>query len=276
MKTFKVLFVFMFAVLIATPALAFQGFNGNQEIGLFNKVKCGAGMTCSRTDKDKFTITCTPEVESGDFSIIGEDGANAVLTFAADEGDDNGDVWELRSEASGNAFAFYNDVSGTMAQKLSLSTAGAVAFPGSLAINTSMFTVDGATGDTDVAGDATITGDLTVGGTITGATVSDIVAATATTATAGQCGSTFVSSGAVEMELPDANTVLGCTYTFVAGDASAFTIDPDDADVIVYDDASAGDALKSSGTIGETITIRAGSGSQWFVIGVNGTWAADN
>lgn len=276
MKTFKVLFAFMFAVSIATPALAFQGFNGDKEIGLFNKIKCGAGMTCSRTDKDKFTITCTPEVESGDFSIIGEEGANAVLTFAADEGDDNGDVWELRSEASGNAFAFYNDVSGTMVQKLSLSTAGDVAFPGSLAINTSKFTVDGATGDTDVAGDVTITGDLTVGGTIKGPTVSTIVEATATTATADQCGSTFVSTGAVEMDLPDASTVLGCTYTFVAGDAAVFTIDPDDADVIVYDDAVAGDALKSSGAIGETITIRAGSASQWFVIGINGTWAADN
>src|SRR5690554_5479860 len=196
MKTFSVL---LLSVFMSVPALAFQGFNGNKEIGLFNKIKCGAGMTCSRTEKDKFTITCTPEVESGDFSIIGEEGANAVLTFAADEGDDNGDVWELRSEASGNAFAFYNDVSGTMVQKLSLSTAGAVAFPGSLAINTSMFTVDGATGDTDVAGDVTITGDLTVGGTITNPTVSTIVEATATTATADQCNSTFVSTSTIKI-----------------------------------------------------------------------------
>lgn len=98
------------------------------------------------------------------------------------------------------------------------------------------------------------------------------VLATATTITASQCGSTFYNGGAVEMELPEASTVLGCRLTFIVANASNFDIDPDDADQILTETNAAGDAIRAS-TLGTSITIEALSASQWAVVGLNGTWA---
>lgn len=105
---------------------------------------------------------------------------------------------------------------------------------------------------------------------------SPVVAATATTITAAQCGSTFLSSGAVEMELPEASTVVGCTLTFVVGNASNFTIDPDAADIIVLLTNAAGDSLIAD-AVGETLQIRAVSASQWVTVSSPyGTWTDSN
>ena len=98
------------------------------------------------------------------------------------------------------------------------------------------------------------------------------VAATATTITAAQCGSTFVNAGAIEMELPEASTVLGCRLTFIVGNASAFTIDPDAADSVVLLTNAAGDSLIAD-AIGESLVIEAISASAWAPVGAEkGTW----
>jgi hypothetical protein len=52
------------------------------------------------------------------------------------------------------------------------------------------------------------------------------VAATATTLTSAQCGSTFYNTGAVEVRIPKASGVLGCRYTFVTLNASKFDVNP--------------------------------------------------
>ena len=102
------------------------------------------------------------------------------------------------------------------------------------------------------------------------------VAATATTITAAQCGSTFINSGAIEMELPEASTVLGCRLTFIVGNASAFTIDPDAADQIILLTNAAGDSLAAD-AIGESVTIEAISASVWAPVGAEkGTWTDSN
>ncbi len=124
-----------------------------------------------------------------------------------------------------------------------------------------------ATFNGDVTGDG---GDQMVG------FLNNQVAATATTITAAQCGSTFISGGAVEMELPEASTVLGCRLTFVVNNASNFTIDPDAGDTIALLTNAAGDSLIAD-AVGESIVIEAISASQWAPIGAQqGTWTDSN
>lgn len=103
------------------------------------------------------------------------------------------------------------------------------------------------------------------------------VAATATTITAAQCGSVFLNTGAspVQMELPEASTVIGCQLSFVTATATAFTVNPDNADQILVQTNAAGDAT-SNATLGNSITIQAISASQWAPISVVGTWSDAN
>lgn len=101
------------------------------------------------------------------------------------------------------------------------------------------------------------------------------VIATATTITASQCGSTFINAGAVQMELPEASTVLGCRITFITGNASNFDVNPDDADQILIETDAAGDAIRNA-TLGNSITLEAISASQWTLISVSGTYTDIN
>lgn len=101
------------------------------------------------------------------------------------------------------------------------------------------------------------------------------IAATATTLTSAQCGSTVYNSGAVEVELPEASTVLGCRFTFITANASNFDIDPDAADQILIQTNAAGDSIRNA-TLGNAITIEAISASQWAPVAVVGTWSDNN
>lgn len=231
----------IFVLTIFTASMAFAGaqfFNGSTDLGIFNQVACSTGMTCARLGP-KVLITSSPTL-ADTLAISAAEATDATFYMKADESDDNGDDWLFKVAASGNAFSLSNDVSGSQVAKLSVSTAGAVTFTGSI-----------------------------VGYT------APLVAATATTITAAQCGSTFYNSGAVEMELPEASTVLGCTLSFVTLNASNFDIDPDAADQILVLTNAAGDSIRNA-TLGNTVTIRAVSASQWVVVGVQGTWSDNN
>lgn len=120
--------------------------------------------------------------------------------------------------------------------------------------------------DMDLAGDGS---DQLVG------FLSNRVLATATTLTAAQCGSTIYNGGAIEIELPEASTVLGCRFTFVTLNAANFDVDPDAADQVLVQTDAAGDKIRNA-TLGNSITIEAVSASQWAVVGILGTWADAN
>jgi hypothetical protein len=104
---------------------------------------------------------------------------------------------------------------------------------------------------------------------------SELVAATATTIAKTQCGSTFYNAGAVVMNLPEASTALGCELTFVTLNASNFDVNPDNADQILVQTNAAGDSIRNA-TLGNTITLKAVSASQWVVVGILGTWTDNN
>lgn len=161
----KVLMSLLLLVMFSIPSLAgFQGYNGDSDLKIFNKIQCDAGLSCSKV----------------------------------------GDKFQLDVTSSGY--------------------------------------------------------------------VQTQVAATATTITSGQCGSSFINSGAVQMELPEASTVLGCRLTFIVGNASNFDFNPDDADQVLVETDAAGDGVRSA-TLGTSITIEAISASQWAPVATVGTWA---
>lgn len=235
--------VFIGLMLTAVTAVAgFRAMNGSTDLRIFNSIKCSTGLTCSR-EGDSLLITSSPTLTSA-LSIVGAEATDAIINMSADESDDDADDWRLTAFASGNAFSILNNQSGSMVAKLSISAvAGNVSGPGT--------------------------------GTMVGFRQNQ-VAATATTLTAAQCGSTIINGGAVEVDLPEASTVLGCRYTFIVGHASNFTIDPDAGDQIMLLTNAAGDSLIAD-AIGESLTIEAISASAWAPVGAEkGTWTDSN
>lgn len=128
----------------------------------------------------------------------------------------------------------------------------------------------------------TLSGDLTANGNILGDGGDTIfgflnkqVAATATTITASQCGSTFYNSGAVAIVLPLASTVLGCRLTFITANAANFDVNPNDLDQILVLTNAAGDMIRNA-TLGNSVVIQAGAALQWYEISAVGTWSDAN
>lgn len=103
----------------------------------------------------------------------------------------------------------------------------------------------------------------------------NIIPATATTITVSQCGSTFVNSAATLINLPVAANAIGCNLTFVTGNASNFDVNPDDASQILVETSALGHAIRNA-TLGDTITLRAISATQWVVVGILGTYTDIN
>jgi len=246
--------VILLTTLFALSANAgFQGYAGSTNKGLFNIIKCSTGLTCSKVG-DSFNMVSSPtlvapltlesaevlsnatddtvQVASNDehttFQILGFENKDAILNLWADQGDDSADKFSIKSSAA-NVLSI--NANGTA--MMSFSSAGVVTGPGTGAMS---------------------------------GFLNKQVAATATTITAAQCGSTFINAGAIEMELPEASAVLGCRLTFIVGNASNFTIDPDDADSIVLLTNAAGDSLIAD-AVGESLTIEAISASAWTPVG---------
>lgn len=268
----------------------FEGKNQSATLGVFNKINCGSNVTCTRTKNGVFDISA-PAID-GDF-VGNLTAVNATLSgnLIAVDGtfsDDvvvTGDVSAVKGTFTGAVTGTTGTFSGAVAGTTG-TFSGAVAgttgtFSGAVAGTTGTFTgaVSGTTGTFTgaVSGTTgTFTGDVTGdGGDQMYGFLQNQVVATATTITAGQCGSTFINSGAIEIELPEASTVIGCRLTFVTGNAANFDIDPDDADIILIQTNAAGDMIRNA-TLGNTITIQAISASEWVVVGILGTWADAN
>lgn len=231
----------------AYGALGFYGSSG-ESLGKASSFQCGTGLTCSKVGS-RVRFSSSPTLAST-LAITGTEGVNGVLTLSADDSDDSGDDWQLNSVASGNAFTIGNDASGSQVAKVSIAAStGNVTLVGGL------------------IGDG---GDSLVG------FLRPVTAASAATITAAQCGGVFVSAGAIEMELPEASTAIGCRLTFVVGAVANFTIDPDAADIILLLTNAAGDSLIAD-ALGESITLVAISATQWAVEGAEkGTWTDSN
>jgi len=102
------------------------------------------------------------------------------------------------------------------------------------------------------------------------------IAATATTITASQCGTTFYNTGAVVIKLPKSSaSLINCSLHFVTMNASNFDINPDDADRILILTDVTGDAIRNA-TLGNNITLKAVSATQWVQTSGVGTYTDIN
>ncbi len=274
MKTVIGLMALIAALTFSIPAQASLKFfnSSGQDLGIMSEFKCSTGVTCTisggklnmvssptlvapltleNAEIINNTVDDTVEILSNDehttLQLTGFEAKDAIFNMYADQGDDTADKFSLKYSAAGlltfniNGSAYITHTGST----------GAVAMTGPL------------TGD---GGDA-LSGFL-----------NKQVAATATTITAAQCGSSFINTGAVAMNLPEASTVLGCRLTFIVGNASNFDINPDDADIILPFSSitpSAGDSVRSA-TLGVSVTLEAISASQWAVVAGNGAYTDIN
>lgn len=95
--------------------------------------------------------------------------------------------------------------------------------------------------------------------------------------TASQCGSLVMNSGAVTVTMPEASTVIGCSYKFVTGNASTFNLNPaDGTDTIQVLTNAAGDSIANA-TLGNSVVLEAVSADAWAPIGAEkGTWTDSN
>lgn len=131
MKLIMIMMVTMFAM--CTPVTAgFEGIDDVTSLGIFNKIKCSSGMTCSRTGDGLFTLGApgdpftftngeimnntvddTIDILSDDthttLKITGFEASDAILEFAADQEDDTADLFTLKADAS-NVFTLMNGV----------------------------------------------------------------------------------------------------------------------------------------------------------------------
>ena len=122
-----------------------------------------AGDTIIALDDQGFTVT--DPSGGATISIQGFEGGNASLRLVADEGDDNGDVWRLQSNASSNNFLIQNNISGSTGNIWLLSTAGDVTQTGHLSLPDSKQIRLGASNDLTIEHDGS---DSIINDTATG------------------------------------------------------------------------------------------------------------
>ena len=67
-------------------------------------------------------------------SVVGNEGVSAALRLTADQGDDNGDGWEIRSNQDANDLTISNNTSGSYVDKFTLQKTGILTLTNDLAI----------------------------------------------------------------------------------------------------------------------------------------------
>lgn len=118
------------ATFFTTTALAgFQGINGTTNLGIFNKVTCSTGLTCTKV-KDAFSIVSSPTISTGALSVQAASSTAATIDLKANANAANGDDWQEKSTTSQGGLSWLNNTSGSQVQKMLLSTAGNLSITG--------------------------------------------------------------------------------------------------------------------------------------------------
>jgi hypothetical protein len=110
------LLVLVFTLALALPALAgYQGYSGATNLGIFSKLKCSTGLTCTNAGSGVMQVVSSPSLSSA-LTLSGAEATAAIITMQADESDDSGDDWSLRANTD-DTFGIYNDISGAQVIK---------------------------------------------------------------------------------------------------------------------------------------------------------------
>jgi hypothetical protein len=132
------------ATMLMTGSLAhagFQGINGSTSLGVFNKLTCSTGLTCTKS-KDAFSIVSSPSITGSPLAITANSATAATIDLKANANASNGDDWQLKSTTSQGGLQFLNNTSGSLVNKLSLDTSGNLTTVGTLT-STGIFTPTG-------------------------------------------------------------------------------------------------------------------------------------
>jgi hypothetical protein len=77
----KMVFAMMVTLCLALPALAgFQGYNGTSNVGVFNRIKCSTGLTCTASG-DKFQMISSPTMTGTQLTLSGTLAVTGVSTL---------------------------------------------------------------------------------------------------------------------------------------------------------------------------------------------------
>lgn len=128
--------------MFCTPAHAgFQGINGTTSLGIFNKLTCSTGTTCTKS-KDAFSIVANPSIVASPVSATAAASTAAILDLIANNAASNGDKWEIQSTTSEGGLKLLNNTSGSLVQKWLIDTSGNVTVAGTESV-TGVFTPTG-------------------------------------------------------------------------------------------------------------------------------------
>lgn len=208
---------------LCSPAHAgFQGLNGSTSLGIFNKLKCSTGLTCTKVG-DSFSMVSSPSIVGSPLSLTGASSTAGIVDIIANAGASNGDKWEIQSTVSQGGLKWLNNTSGSLVQKMLLDTSG----------------------NLTVAGTATITGVFTPSGGIAASVATKTIWATWHPDVVTNATSATPANNAVQMSqiwIPHNQTITG------VGVLNAATCGTNKWIVAIFD--SSGTPLANSATAG--------------------------
>lgn len=124
---------FLLVTLFCVNAWAgFTGINGSTNLGVFNKLVCSTGLTCTKS-ADSFSIVSSPSITTGAFNVQYPGVGGATLDLQADQNLANGDDWQMKSLTTAGGFTLSNNASGSQVAKITVTTAGNTTIAGTLA-----------------------------------------------------------------------------------------------------------------------------------------------
>ena len=127
MKYFALIFA-----LISWPAFAgFNAYQGVTSLGVVNKLACSTGTTCTKS-ADKLTIVSNPAISASPLSVTAGSGSAGLFDIIANNNLVNGDDWEIQSTTSEGGLKWLNNLSGSLVQKMLLTTAGTLTVSGGI------------------------------------------------------------------------------------------------------------------------------------------------
>lgn len=222
--TTRLLGLLLFTVFSISAWAGFQGINGVTNLGIFNKVTCSTGLTCTKVG-DAFSIVSSPSISTGALSITAASSTAATLDIKANANASNGDDWQFKSTTSQGGLQLLNNTSGSQVAKLTITTAG----------------------NTTVAGTLTSTGAFTPTGGITASATTKTIFGTwppgvATNATSATPSATVLYL--TQIWIPHNVTLTGIAIL------NAATVGTNKYIVALFD--SAGNVLANSNTAGVT------------------------
>lgn len=120
-------------VLSCSAWAGFIGINGSTNLGVFNKLTCSTGLTCTKNG-DVFSVISSPSNTSGTFSVIAPVSTAATFDLKSDNNGSNGDDWQFKSLSTAGGLQILNNVSGSQVAKLTMDTAGNTTIAGTLTV----------------------------------------------------------------------------------------------------------------------------------------------